>query len=100
MKNKIKLNIQRFSYTPYEPINFENGTLKTPGSVNLATGEITMPVYEGKAPVNAKNLNHVEAGIANLEASSIFYQVIGEIDESTGEITYYDTTQTVSSDTK
>ena len=59
-----------------------------------------MPVYEGKAPVNAKNLNHVEAGIANLEASSIFYEVIGEINEATGEVTYYDTTQTVSSDTE
>lgn len=99
MKNRIKLDIQKFSYTPYEPINFENGTLKTPGSVNLETGEITMPVYEGKAPINATNLNHVEGGITNLEASSIFYEAIGEIDESTGAITYYDT-QTVSSDTE
>lgn len=88
------------AYTPYEPINFENGTLKAPGTVNLETGEITMPVYEGKAPVNAENLNHVEDGIANLEASSIFYEVIGEIDETTGEITYYETTQTVSEDTE
>lgn len=100
MKNRLSLNVQKFSYTPYEPINFENGTLVTPGSVNLETGEITLPVYEGKAPVNATNLNHVEAGITNLEASSVFYEVVGEIDEETGEITYYDTTQTVSEDTE
>lgn len=84
------------AYTPYEPIEFENGTLETPGSVNLETGELTMPVYTGKAPVNATNLNHVEDGIVNLESGAIFYEEIGEIDESTGEITLYDDTSTTS----
>lgn len=55
------------TYTPYEPINFENGTLVTPGSYNSETGELTMPVYSGKAPVNATNLNHIEQGLKNLE---------------------------------
>lgn len=77
-------------YKKYEPINFENGTLKTPGSVNLETGEITMPVYTGKAPINDTNMNHVESGIVELENNSIFYEVVGEIDETTGEITLYD----------
>lgn len=81
------------AYTPYEPVEFENGTLETPGSVNLETGEITMPVYTGKAPVNATNLNHVESGIVELENNSIFYEVVGEIDEETGEITYYNETE-------
>lgn len=53
-----------------------------------------------ETPIEAKELNRIEDGITNLETSSIFYEVIGEIDESTGEITYYDTTQTVSSDTE
>lgn len=88
------------SYKKYEPINFENGTLVTPGSVNLETGEINLPVYTGKAPVNATNLNHVEGGIVELENNSIFYEVVGEINEETGEVKYYDTTQTVSSDTE
>ena len=55
------------AYTPYEKINFENGTLVSPGSVNQETGEIIMPVYSGKAPANAQNLNHIEDGIKNLE---------------------------------
>ena len=88
------------SYKKYEPINFENGTLVNPGSVNLETGEINLPVYTGKAPVNATNLNHVEDGIVELENNSIFYEVIGEIDEATGEVTYYKATQTVSEDTE
>lgn len=53
-----------------------------------------------ETPIEAKELNRIEDGIANLEASSIFYEVIGEIDETTGEITYYDTTQMVSEDTE
>ena len=53
-----------------------------------------------ETPIEASELNRIEDGIANLEASSIFYEVIGEIDETTGEVTYYDTTQTVSSDTE
>ena len=77
MKNKIKLNIQRFSYTPYEPINFENGTLKTPGSVNLATGEITIgdtarttaitSVNENTAPENV--LSWTDLGMSGKPAS-------------------------------
>lgn len=55
------------TYTPYERINFENGTLVSPGFVDSETGEITMPVYSGKAPANAQNLNHLEDGIKNLE---------------------------------
>lgn len=55
------------TYTPYERINFENGTLVSPGIVDLETGEFTMPVYSGKAPANAQNLNHLEDGIKNLE---------------------------------
>lgn len=55
------------SYTPYELINFENGTLVSPGKIDLETCEITMPVYSGKAPMNATNLNHMEQGIKNLE---------------------------------
>ena len=55
------------SYTPYELINFENGTLVSPGKIDLETCEITMPVYSGKAPMNATNLNHLEQGIKNLE---------------------------------
>lgn len=53
-----------------------------------------------ETPIEAKELNRIEDGISNLEASSIFYEVIGEINEETGEVTYYDTTQTVSSDTE
>lgn len=55
------------TYTSYERINFENGTLVSPGVVNPETGELTMPVYSGKAPINAQNLNHIEDGIKNLE---------------------------------
>lgn len=56
------------------------------------------PIEE--TPIEASELNRIEDGITNLEASSIFYEVIGEINEATGEVTYYDTTQTVSSDTE
>lgn len=49
-----------------------------------------------ETPIEAKELNRLENGISNLEASSVLYEVIGEIDETTGEVTYYDTTQTVS----
>lgn len=55
------------TYTPYEMINFENGTLVTPASANLETGAVTMPVYSGKAPINATNLNHLEQGLKDLE---------------------------------
>lgn len=75
------------AYQPYEEINFENGTLVTPGHVDLETGEITMPVYSGKAPVNSTNLNHMEKGIVDLESSTIFYEEIGVIDDVTGEVT-------------
>ena len=55
------------TYTPYEMIGFENGTLVTPASANLETGAVTMPVYSGKAPINATNLNHLEQGLKDLE---------------------------------
>lgn len=55
------------TYTPYEMIGFENGTLVTPASADLETGQVTMPVYSGKAPINATNLNHLEQGLKDLE---------------------------------
>lgn len=55
------------TYTPYEVIGFENGTLVTPASADLETGAVTMPVYSGKAPINATNLNHLEQGLKDLE---------------------------------
>ena len=55
------------TYTPYEMIEFENGTLVTPASADLETGQVTMPVYSGKAPINATNLNHLEQGLKDLE---------------------------------
>lgn len=55
------------TYAPYESINFENGTLVSPGKIDPETHEITMPVYTGKKPVNAENLNHIEKGIKDLE---------------------------------
>lgn len=60
--------VENTTYTPYEKINFENGILVSPGYVNQETGELIMPVYSGKAPINAQNLNHVEDGIKNLES--------------------------------
>lgn len=65
------------TYTPYEVIGFENGTLVTPASANLETGAVTMPVYSGKAPINATNLNHLEQGLKNLEEYVLSGGVIG-----------------------
>ena len=65
------------TYVPYEMINFENGTLVTPASANLETGAVTMPVYSGKAPINATNLNHLEQGLKNLEEYVLSGGVIG-----------------------
>lgn len=65
------------TYTPYEMIGFENGTLVTPASANLETGAVTMPVYSGKAPINATNLNHLEQGLKNLEEYILSGGVIG-----------------------
>ena len=65
------------TYTPYEMIGFENGTLVTPASANLETGAVTMPVYSGKAPINATNLNHLEQGLKNLEEYVLSGGVIG-----------------------
>ncbi len=59
--------IENTEYTPYERINFENGTLVKPGIVDMQTGEFTMPEYSGKTPINATTLNHIESGIKNLE---------------------------------
>lgn len=65
------------TYTPYEVIGFENGTLVTPASANLETGAVTMPVYSGKAPINATNLNHLEQGLKNLEEYILSGGIIG-----------------------
>lgn len=65
------------TYTPYEMIGFENGTLVTPASANLETGAVTMPVYSGKAPINATNLNHLEQGLKNLEEYILSGGIIG-----------------------
>ena len=70
-------NTDTSTYTPYEMIGFENGTLVTPASVNLETGAVTMPVYSGKAPINATNLNHLEQGLKNLEEYILSGGVIG-----------------------
>lgn len=59
--------VEEETYTPYERINFENGTLVSLGSVDSETGTLKMPVYSGKAPINATNLNHIEDGIKSLE---------------------------------
>lgn len=53
-----------------------------------------------ETPIGASELNRIEDGIDKLQNNTIFYEVIGEINEATGEVTYYDTTQTVSSDTE
>lgn len=53
-----------------------------------------------ETPIEAKELNRIEDGISNLEDNAIFYEVVGEINEETGEVTYYNTTQTVSEDTE
>ncbi len=53
-----------------------------------------------ETPIEASELNRIEDGIDKLQNNTIFYEVIGEINEATGEVTYYDTTQTVSSDTE
>ena len=65
------------TYIPYEMIGFENGTLVTPASANLETGAVTMPVYSGKAPINATNLNHLEQGLKNLEEYILSGGIIG-----------------------
>ena len=70
-------NTDTSTYTPYEMIGFENGTLVTPASANLETGAVTMPVYSGKAPINATNLNHLEQGLKNLEEYVLSGGVIG-----------------------
>lgn len=77
------------TYTPYELINFENGTLVTPGSYNPETGELTMPVYSGKAPVNATNLNHLEQGLKNLETYVLTNGGPGSNSEPIGTIKAY-----------
>lgn len=46
-----------------------------------------------ETPIEAEELNRIEDGIVNLENNSIFYEVVGEIDEETGEVTYYNETE-------
>lgn len=53
-----------------------------------------------ETPIEAEELNRIEKGISNLQDNAIFYEAIGEINEETGEVTYYNTTQTVSEDTE
>ena len=50
----------------YERINFKNGQLVSPGSVDLETGELTMPVYTGETPINDVNLNKMDEAIKYL----------------------------------
>ena len=50
----------------YERINFENGQLVSPGSVDLETGELIMPVYTGETPINDVNLNKMDEAIEYL----------------------------------
>lgn len=64
---EVEEDVDTSTYTPYEVIGFENGTLVTPASADLETGQVTMPVYSGKAPINATNLNHLEQGLKDLE---------------------------------
>ncbi len=45
-------------------------------------------------PIDEDNLNHIQQGIVNLEAHTLFYEEIGTIDETTGEITLYETEAT------
>ncbi len=47
-----------------------------------------------ETPIEAEKLNNIEGGIEALENNSIFYEVVGEINEETGAITLYDTTTT------
>lgn len=46
-----------------------------------------------ETPIEASELNRIEDGIVNLENNSVFYEVVGEIDEETGEVTYYNETE-------
>lgn len=40
-------------------------------------------------PIDSDGLNNLEKGISNLEGAAVLYEEIGEIDETTGEITLY-----------
>lgn len=57
------------AYTPYTPVGWKN------------KGET------GAKPINKNNLNQMEDGIVELEGNTIFYEELGTIDETTGEIT-------------
>ena len=58
------------AYTPYVKTNFAD-----------------LPSED--TPIDADTMNKIEDGILELENNSIFYEEIGEINEETGEITYY-----------
>lgn len=58
------------AYTPYEKTNFKDEPDDT-------------------TPWDADTGNKIEDGIVELENNAIFYEEIGEIDETTGEITLY-----------
>lgn len=51
----------------YNPINWQNGSIKKDGYVVIDGVQypIVMPEYEGDTPINASNLNHMDEGIAN-----------------------------------
>lgn len=63
-------------YTPYDPVGWKNKN------------------EPGAKPINKDNFKHMEDGIVNLENNTIFYQELGTIDETTGEITLYETEAT------
>ena len=60
------------AYTPYNPRTWEDEPSE-------------------ETPYEAAAMNNIENGIVELENNSIFYEEIGEINETTGEITLYDT---------
>lgn len=60
------------TYTPYEPTDWKN-------------------LPDESTPIIEESLDKIEQGINNLQNNAIFYEVVGEIDELTGNITLYDT---------
>ena len=69
------------AYTPYEPTDWKN-------------------LPDEETPITKDSLNKIEQAINNMQNNAIFYEAIGEIDETTGAVTYYEATQTVSEDTE
>ena len=65
------------AYTQYEPTDWKN-------------------LPDESTPIIEELLDKIEQGINNLQNNAIFYEVVGEIDETTGEITLYENTSTTS----